>query len=565
MMVPVFILILMLQASAMQNNIIEHEESSDGDFKAPITDPEILNQPFQNNESQGSSQEIRSNATEKERKLTPSCKEYEANCITCASATLCGTCFTSRYTIIPDTDGGCTISTVRNCALVSPDDVCNSCKAGYYQGCASCSDLIDGCLTCSNDGRCSECDSGYHVNTDFACTRCQDSNCNTCDSEGSSCSLCKEGYYLDSSSCKACSSFNPNCQACSGNDKCTKCGGGYLANELGACVLLSVPNCQIVNSQSGKCGICVSGYYLDATNSCAQIACTGTQYWDGANKQCKECSTISTGCTACSTDAKCTSCSAGYIVNEGGLCSTSSLSHCDIVKNTDPTYCKKCSTGYVSNGVGGCIQSQLMHCDVASDATTCTTCSSGAAVGCGSCYPINSVPDCACASQGGSVCKKCNDGYKLNADSCSPVCSSNCVTCSSKDVCTQCNSGYFLYDESVTKTSCVSCADSCNSCTTSPICFECADLIVQDGTSCRVDKVGYQLSFDSPDAVIDFAHPLSKTVAFNSFTATKGQAVIPTGSWSVKSSTVSQIKIQTDLDVSQLPIDVVFSFTQNDS
>ncbi|CAG9336173.1 unnamed protein product [Blepharisma stoltei] len=246
-----------------------------------------------------------------------------------------------------------------------------------------------------------------------------------------------------------------------------------------------------------------------------------------------------------------------------------------MVKATDPNYCVKCKTGYISNGAGGCIQSQLKYCDAASDAYTCTTCSTGAAKSCGSCNAINTLTNCACASQEGSFCVKCNDGYIVKAGSCSKGifyldCSSNCEDCTSKDVCTQCKSGYFLYYESASKTSCVckiylACADSCNLCTTRPICFDCAGLIVQDGSSCREDKVGYQLSFDSPYIVVDFAHPLSKAVAFDSFTAKKGEVVVPTGGWSVKSSTVSQIKVQTDLDVSQLPIDVTFSFKEIDS
>ncbi|CAG9336174.1 unnamed protein product [Blepharisma stoltei] len=65
MVVPAFILILMFEVSAMQNNIIEHEESFDGNFNTPVKDPEVLNQLFQNNDGQLVSKEIRSNATVK--------------------------------------------------------------------------------------------------------------------------------------------------------------------------------------------------------------------------------------------------------------------------------------------------------------------------------------------------------------------------------------------------------------------------------------------------------------------------------------------------------------------
>ncbi|CAG9324113.1 unnamed protein product [Blepharisma stoltei] len=561
MVVVAFILILMFGASAMQDNIIEYEENSNGGLKTPITDPEILNQLFQNNE--GSRQEIRSNATEKERKLTPTCTNGQNNCQTCASASYCQQCTTNAA--IPDTYGGCTSSYMRNCAIVSSATVCETCKADHYKGCASCSALMEGCLTCSDDGKCTKCDSGYQLVSDFSCGKCSDSNCDTCTGGGLTCNTCKTGYFEESGSCKPCYDFSPNCRECLRKNFCTKCTGGDIANDKGACTFLSIPNCKVVYSVTGKCSTCESGYYLNG-ESCDQIiVCTGTQYWDGVNKQCQECSTIDTDCTACTSDGKCTSCMAGKILNDLNSCSDSPLTHCSLVRGTDPNYCTKCSTGYISDGAGGCIQSQLQYCDVASDAGTCTTCSSGAAFSCASCNAINTISNCACASQGGSVCAICNDGLSLIAGICSLACSSNCATCSSKDVCTQCNSGYFLYDESATKTSCVSCADSCNLCTNSPNCYKCADLVVQDGSSCRVDKVGYQLSFDSPDVVIDLAHPLSKTVGFDSFTASKGQVSVPTGGWSIKSSTVSQIKVQTDLDETKLPIDITFSFKQNES
>ncbi|CAG9336175.1 unnamed protein product [Blepharisma stoltei] len=561
MVLPMFILILMLQASAMQNNIIEHEESSDGDFKAPITDPEILNQLFQNNDDQLLSQEIRSNATEKERKLTAACTNGENNCQTCASATLCGTCLLSNT--IPDINGGCTQTYLKNCALVSSDTVCSACKAGYYQGCKSCSDLIPGCTACSDDGRCVTCGSGYLLDgMTSTCMACSNPLCDSC--PNNMCIKCKSGYFADGSTCKDCPSYMTGCQECSNSDKCTKCVTGYILNENSQCTQSSIPNCIALNSGTMLCVTCASGYYENG-GSCTQIPCTSTQYWDATLKECKGCNTINLSCITCSSYPRCTSCSAGKIADDYGLCTPSTLSNCAMVRATDPNYCVKCSTGYTSNGAGGCRWSPLKYCNAVSDAYTCTACSSGAANSCGSCNAINLFPNCACASQEGSFCVKCNDGYIVKAGSCSKDCSSNCEDCTSKDVCTQCKSGYFLYDESATKTSCVSCADSCNLCTNSPICFECADLIVQDGSSCRVDKVGYQLSFDSPDAVIDFAHALSKVVAFDSFTAKKGEVVVPTGGWSVKSSTISQIKVQTDLDVSQLPIDVTFSFKEIDS
>ncbi|CAG9320637.1 unnamed protein product [Blepharisma stoltei] len=134
---------------------------------------------------------------------------------------------------------------------------------------------------------------------------------------------------------------------------------------------------------------------------------------------------------------------------------------------------------------------------------------------------------CTCSANDG-VCSSCNDpngdlankcqcktNYALEGLTCvlsnfyadSPL---NCALWTAEKVCTQCNPYFFLYN-SGTSTSCLAC-DSCTSCNASPTCFKCTDVISQVGNSCRVDSVGYKLSFASPNIVVDFAYPLAKTL-----------------------------------------------------
>ncbi|CAG9319120.1 unnamed protein product [Blepharisma stoltei] len=103
-----------------------------------------------------------------------------------------------------------------------------------------------------------------------------------------------------------------------------------------------------------------------------------------------------------------------------------------------------------------------------------------------------------CSSCDSTGCKACwtnKDPTTFCNTDCPPI----CARCLSSTVCSRCNSGYFLYDKSGA-TSCVgnfylACIDSCDSCTTTPDCFYCANSIAQDGLTCRVDSIGYQLSF----------------------------------------------------------------------
>ncbi|CAG9312534.1 unnamed protein product [Blepharisma stoltei] len=183
---------------------------------------------------------------------------------------------------------------------------------------------------------------------------------------------------------------------------------------------------------------------------------------------------------------------------------------------------------------------------------------------------------CTCSAND-DVCTSCNDpnadianncqckaGYHLQGSSCVFIPPANCAVWISGTVCTQCNSDYFLYDNGAS-TTCLACANSCSSCSATPSCFYCANSIVQDGNSCRVDSIGYQLSFSSPNIiVINFAHPLSETLAIDNLkVTTMTNQDISTATWKISNlSTPSKYQIITDLSVSKLPINLDFSFNQ---
>ncbi|CAG9323947.1 unnamed protein product [Blepharisma stoltei] len=182
---------------------------------------------------------------------------------------------------------------------------------------------------------------------------------------------------------------------------------------------------------------------------------------------------------------------------------------------------------------------------------------------------------CKCPADDG-VCSSCNDPNSVLANKCQ--CKTNyalegltcvlkypldCAQWTSDKVCTQCNPNFFLYN-SGSSISCLAC-DSCTSCNASPTCFKCTDLISQAGNSCRVDSIGYKLSFVSPNIIVDFAYPLAKALKISSLqAATTNNQALATTTWEIHSQTVSQLQIRTDLTLSQLPIKLNFSFEQDD-
>mmetsp|Transcript_23739 Transcript_23739/g.23512 ORF Transcript_23739/g.23512 Transcript_23739/m.23512 type:complete len:273 (+) Transcript_23739:555-1373(+) len=140
-------------------------------------------------------------------------------------------------------------------------------------------------------------------------------------------------------------------------------------------------------------------------------------------------------------------------------------------------------------------------------------------------------------------------------------CPLNCAECSSKTVCTQCNSKYYLHDKSG-GTECVSCTASCNSCEPDAACYECANSVVKDEGNCRVDSVGFQVSFSYPYIVLNFAHPLERQLTVGNLVAkTADGTIVPTTGWTIDaSSTSSQLKVKTTLNQSQLPISLNLKF-----
>ncbi|CAG9336347.1 unnamed protein product [Blepharisma stoltei] len=196
--------------------------------------------------------------------------------------------------------------------------------------------------------------------------------------------------------------------------------------------------------------------------------------------------------------------------------------------------------------------SSMQYCAVCT-ATECTTCE----------------PDS--ARDEDTFCTTCKTTNEIKNGHCNfyigCAIANNCAECSAKSTqCDVCEAEYFLYDDSATSTSCLSCTDSCTSCEPGPDCYTCATTITQTGTTCRVDSIGYQVSADLPNIVFDFAHPLSTGLSKSSFKATSNSgADIPTTGWTITGCTASlkQCKVNApNVQESDFPITLDVEFIQ---
>jgi len=141
-------------------------------------------------------------------------------------------CSTCNYAGSSDTDG--CVCVVENCSDCDSDSVCTECASGYrVTDDDTCEACTTGCTGCSAAAAtCTACSTGYALNDgENTCDECE-ANCDTCDS-GTVCTDCASGYYLDSEDCTACAIDNAT--ACSDEETATSCDTGYQAIS-GACV-----------------------------------------------------------------------------------------------------------------------------------------------------------------------------------------------------------------------------------------------------------------------------------------------------------------------------------------
>ncbi|KAL4469881.1 hypothetical protein ABPG72_011102 [Tetrahymena utriculariae] len=469
------------------------------------------------------------------------CFACDPSCLSCAKAGLsnCIICKQQGYFISTKLNNIC----VANCDLNQAQYIDQSNPLQYY--CKQCSNF---CQNCTDQLNCSVCIQGYYLN-DNKCFQC-DSSCLSCFGQGSSsCSICSQsGYYISTKLNNQCvpqcdttqaqyvdSNTNPqqyycrqcseSCLICNNSTSCTICKQGYYLNG-NICSPCDSSCLSCFGPGSNNCLICQqSGYYISIkqNNICIlQCDTSQQQYVDNTtNLQQMYCKQCDKSCLTCSNGTSCLTCNDGdYII--GSLCSQCQLgyfmtdnqctkcddscqscsgqgpsncvvcsqldfyisssqnnicvSQCDLtqsqyidnITNPQQMYCRKCPSSCQScnndTNCTSCIQgyflnqNQCFQCD-----SSCLTCLGPGHTNCIVCAQANSYIS---VKQNNSCVSVCDTTQAQYIDTLSNplqnycrLCNSQCQTCSSQQICTQCIQGYYL-----NQYQCNQCNSSCQSC-----------------------------------------------------------------------------------------------------
>jgi uncharacterized protein YneF (UPF0154 family) len=203
--------------------------------------------------------------------------------------------------------------------------------------CVKCSENLDHCEKCHYVGEtgfqaeCDKCESGYFVNSEKKCQRCDTNSitggwCRQCspDSLPEYC-YCISQYVLFNYTCINCPS---NCDSCEYNSetkstRCLKCESGYTFNSVHECTSCGVGcrECYINEDNKPICQACDSGSFLEGNqclicpSNCAQCSydieksesicsrCNSYSILDSENNKCISCQEIEeiggSGCLNC--------------------------------------------------------------------------------------------------------------------------------------------------------------------------------------------------------------------------------------------------------------------------
>ena len=336
------------------------------------------------------------------------------------------------------------------------------CSDGFYVDLSLTSPFCNicdpSCETCSGSGAnsCLSCPSGFYFNSGN-CLSCS-TNCNSCNLDQNTCTSCREGYYLSSSSTCECpqGSYDSgsNCQlfntisfcekyaynpSSSPQVSCTLCDDGYyIDSSSGTCQKCSETCYTCLNSTS-DCLSCIPGLLLTVLNSntgTGSCSCPSGSFINGTN--CDSCSIAIPGCTSCSSATYCNQCDLGFYRDY----STNLCVKCDspCMTCSSPGYCQSCFPGFIlslpySNALSGsCICPKSYFPDLSNpQSPLCSPC----------------LDNCLSCSNS-MTCDLCDMGYvPSNTGLSCLACDPSCATCLPSDLttCTSCLPGTFIYDD----------------------------------------------------------------------------------------------------------------------
>ena len=312
------------------------------------------------------------------------CSIGDNYCYECSEdSSLCSECEIGYY---PDQNGGCTY--VENCEI-SYNGHCVKCLEDYYligNELKICKfKELDDFQNCKQinytNGLCSVCEDGYFLNSgDKKCVsieHCLKSSFNVC-------IQCDKNYILNKQEdiCEKKSESFLNCKITLDNETCDECDDGFYFSEDGKCIKTNY--CQ--KSDNNNCLECKNGYFL----SDDKLTCTKEE----------KCLTGTPG------NGLCNWCLDNYYLEYKDRKCRSNLEkeeliNCKVAKNE---ICKTCEKNYYLGEDNRCSISQ--HC-AESENQLCISCSEGYYLGKdGKCTNVKR-----CIYSRNNECYECEDGY----------------------------------------------------------------------------------------------------------------------------------------------------------
>ncbi len=151
---------------------------------------------------------------------------------------------------------------------------CLACHDSYSDSAGVCKEpdtKIDNCEHYTNATTCAACDEGYDLASN-KCVKIDIANCIALNPiDKTQCIACDNGKQVASGKCdgdKACST--ENCKYCV-LDICGMCKSGYSLDATFKCVKEPVSGCAFVGTDAATCDLCSHGYY-DAGTECKKNA-----------------------------------------------------------------------------------------------------------------------------------------------------------------------------------------------------------------------------------------------------------------------------------------------------
>ena len=266
---------------------------------------------------------------------------------------------------------------------------CDSCHSPYHLHKGTVTHSCNGCTSnahCSGGHYCNRADLSSGTYSQWSCTSCGVSQCQSCSTSGS-CSACNHPYHLHTGtltdSCNQCTQQSH----CTSGTYCNLADTGSSIYSSWSCKSCGVSRCTACSSYS-SCTACQSEYHLydgvmsDSCELCLRTAhCSPGSYCNKEDLVSKtydkyECVPCDSRCAACNRGG-CTSCKAGYHLRKG--LTTNTCEQC-----LDGSHCgagEYCTQEDLGSSLAKKWECQPCHSNCAScnggGASACTSCISG--------------------------------------------------------------------------------------------------------------------------------------------------------------------------------------------